>query len=140
MGVTIRALAAVGKNIKSVVSHNTPKNELRTLNYNGGENETGYGMNFTAYQMQIATLIDNQVTKIIETKKTSSTIDEAIVEMMPDYQEGFKHLLDTLDSDGMNNLCEEFSGFYRFAKMMERIAEGCKDGIFDDTISTQRNS
>jgi len=96
-------------------------------------------MSFTAYQMQIATLIDNQVTKTIETRKTSQAIDEAIIEIMPDYQEGFKHLLDTLGSDGMNKLCEEFSGFYRFAKMMERIAEGCRDGIFDDIISRQEN-
>ena len=86
--------------------------------------------------MQIATLIDNQITKIIETKRTSHAIDEAIVEMMPDYQEGFKHLLNTLDSDGMNNLCEKFSGFYRFAKMMERIAEGCRDGVFEDLLSS----
>ena len=96
-------------------------------------------MSFTSYQMQIATLIDNQVTKIIEAKKTTQAISEAIIEMMPDYQEGFKHLLDTLDSDSMNQLGEEFSGFYRFAKMMERIAEGCRNGIFDDIISGQKD-
>ena len=96
-------------------------------------------MNFTARQLQIATSIDNQVTRIIETRKTSQAVDEAIIEMMPDYLQGFKHLLDTLGSDGMNKLCEEFSGFYRFARMMERIAEGCRDGIFDDVIPRQEN-
>ena len=85
--------------------------------------------------MQIATLIDNQVVKIVETRNTAEAIDEAVVEMMPDYMDGFKHLLDSLESDGMNQLCEEFPGFYRFAKMMERIAGGCRDGIFDDIIS-----
>ena len=92
-------------------------------------------MNFTAYQMQIATLIDNQVTKIVKTRNTAEAIDEAVVEMMPDYMDGFKHLLDSLESYGMNHLCEEFLGFYRFAKMMERIAGGCRDGTFDDLLS-----
>ena len=80
-------------------------------------------------------MIDNQVAKIVETRNTAEAIDEAVVGMMPDYMDGFKHLLDSLESDGMDQLCEEFSGFYRFTKMMERIAGGCWDGIFDDIIS-----
>lgn len=71
---------------------------------------------------------------------SAKAIDEAVVAMMPDYMDGFKHLLDSLDSDGMNQLCEELPGFYRFAKMMERIAEGCRDGIFDDILSKQKNT
>lgn len=92
-------------------------------------------MNFTTYQMQIATLIDTQVARIIKSSKTEQEVDEAIIEMFPDYKDEFKHLLDTLDSDGINALCGQFSGFYRFTKMMERIAEGCRDGLFDDFIS-----
>ena len=92
-------------------------------------------MHFTAYQMQIATLIHNQVMVITEKGANEEKIDEAVVEMMPDYMDGFKHLLDSLEPDGMNQLCEEFPGFYQFAKMMERIAGGCRDGIFDDIIS-----
>jgi len=92
-------------------------------------------MNFTTYQIQIATLIDTQVARIIESSKTDQEVDEAIIEMFPDYKDGFKHLLDTLHSDDINALCEKFPGFYRFAKMMERIAEGCRDGLFDDIIS-----
>ena len=92
-------------------------------------------MHLTAYQMQIATLIHNQVIAITEKGANEEKIDEAIAGMMPDYMDGFKHLLDSLGSDGMNQLCEEFPGFYRFTKMMERIAEGCRDGIFDDITS-----
>jgi len=91
-------------------------------------------MNLTPYQLQIVTLIDNQVLKIIERGKTIQGDDEAIVEMMPDYADGFKHLLDTLNQGEMDELCMNYSGFYRFAKMMERIAEGIGAGIFDDII------
>ena len=46
-------------------------------------------------------------------------------------------MLDTLGSDGMNQVCEDYPGFFIFAQMMERIAEGCRDGIFDDIIAKQ---
>ena len=91
-------------------------------------------MNLTPYQLQIVTLIDNQVLKIIERGKTVQGDDEAIIEMMPDYADGFKHLLDTLKQGEMDELCLKYSGFYRFAKMMERLAEGIEAGIFDDII------
>jgi hypothetical protein len=47
----------------------------------------------------------------------------------------FKHLLDTLDSNGINQVCEEYPGFYIFAQMMELIAAGCRDGVFDDLLN-----
>ena len=91
-------------------------------------------MNLTARQIQIVTKIDKQVARIIKKKKTSQAVDEAIIEMTPDHMNSFKHLLDTLDSDDINKLCQEYYGFYRFTKMLERIAEGCRDGLFDDII------
>ena len=95
-------------------------------------------MNLTARQMQIATSIDNQVANVIKKEKTSQAVDDGITRMMPDHMAGLKHLLHTLNSVAMNKLCEEHPGLYRFAKMMERVAEGCRDGLFDDIISTRR--
>lgn len=92
-------------------------------------------MNFTAYQMQIATLIDDEVIEILQKGGTAEETDIAIIGMMSDYAVGFRHLLDTLEPGGMNILCEDLPGFFRFAKMMERIAGGCRDGLFDDIIS-----
>ena len=97
-------------------------------------------MNFTAYQMQIATLIDDEVIEILQKGGTAEETDIAIIGMMSDYAVGFRHLLDTLEPGGMNILCEDLPGFFRFAKMMERIAGGCRDGLFDDIISKQKNT
>ena len=84
--------------------------------------------------MRIVTSIDNQVTKIVKKEKTAWDVDVAVMNMMPDHMDGFKHLLDTVGSSGMNRLCTEYSGFYRFAKMIERVAQGCRDGLLDDII------
>ena len=91
-------------------------------------------MNLTTRQIQKVISIDNHVAKIVKKGKTSQEVDEAIILMLLDHKDGFKHLLDTLDSAAMDNMCAKFSGFYRFAKMMERVAEGCRDGLLDDII------
>ena len=92
-------------------------------------------MNITAQQRQIATLIHEVVVQIIATEKTIQAEDEAMVGLMPDYMAGFKHCLDTLDAEGMARLSHEYPGFYRFSQMLERVAEGCQDGVFDDILS-----
>ena len=92
-------------------------------------------MTLASQQIRTATLIDEKVKKIIQEAKTSDAIDEALVEIMPDHMGDFKYLLDSLQAGDMDRLCEKFNGFYQFAKMMERIAEGCRDGVFKDIIS-----
>ncbi|MCU7800624.1 MAG: hypothetical protein KZQ70_10875 [gamma proteobacterium symbiont of Lucinoma myriamae] len=92
-------------------------------------------MNITVQQRQIASLINDNVVQIIATEKTTQAEDEAIVGLMPDYMDGFRLLLDTLEDGGMAQLCNEYPGFYRFSQMLERVAEGCQDGAFDDILS-----
>ena len=89
-----------------------------------------------AQQRQIASLINNNVVQIIATEKTTQAEDEAIIGLMPDYMDRFRHLLDTLEYGGMVQLCNEYPGFYRFSQMLERVAEGCQGGVFDDILST----
>ncbi|WP_411705435.1 hypothetical protein [Edaphovirga cremea] len=91
-------------------------------------------MNFTERQSEIASRINGAVEKIAQKAKTREAMDEALIAMMPAHMGGFKHLLDSLEPGGMDRLCEEFPGFYQFAQMMERIARGCRDGLFDDII------
>ena len=40
----------------------------------------------------------------------------------------FKQLLDTCTGADMDALCARYDGFYRFAKLLERLAEGIADG------------
>ena len=92
-------------------------------------------MTLTHRQLEIATQIDQDVQRVGQQAKTLEAGQEAVIELMPKHMHGFKHLLDTLDSNGMDQVCEEYPGFYIFAQMMERIAEGCRDGVFDDIIN-----
>ena len=92
-------------------------------------------MTLTNRQIEIATQIDQDVQKAGQKAKTLEAGEEAVIELMPKHMLGFKHMLDTLDSDGINQVCEEYPGFYIFAQMMERIAEGCRDGVFDDILN-----
>jgi hypothetical protein len=41
---------------------------------------------------------------------------------------GFKRLMDTCTRDEMDDLCESFPYFYRYAKILEQIAEGIQSG------------
>jgi hypothetical protein len=47
---------------------------------------------------------------------------------MADYMGTFKQLLDTCTGKEMDPLCERYDGFYRFAKLLETLAEGIADG------------
>jgi hypothetical protein len=48
-----------------------------------------------------------------------------------DYMEGFKSVMDTVSSVQMDYLCQQYSGFYRFAKLMELMAQGIADGVIE---------
>jgi hypothetical protein len=30
--------------------------------------------------------------------------------------------------------CEQYTGFYEYMHLMERVAQGCQDGVFDDVM------
>ena len=92
-------------------------------------------MTLTHRQIEIATQIDPDVHKIGQKTKNLEAGPEAVIELMPKHMHGFKHRLDTLDSTGMNPVCEEYPGFYIFAQRMERMAAGCRKGVFDDIIN-----
>ena len=47
---------------------------------------------------------------------------------MADYMGTFKQLLDTCTGKDMDTLCARDNGFYRFAKLLERLAGGIADG------------
>ena len=50
----------------------------------------------------------------------------------------FKRIMDTSAEGDMDMLCSKYSHFFRFAKLMEQLAEGIAAGKFDDVLGKKR--
>jgi hypothetical protein len=81
-------------------------------------------MPLTVQQTQLAETIDAHVRQIL----AQGGGDEALLPSLADYMPTFKQLLDTCTGAEMDLLCERYDGFYRFAHLLERLAEGIADG------------
>ena len=78
----------------------------------------------TAKQLQLSKAIDAWV-KSIEKRGGGDT---EILQNSLAHMTTFKELLDTTTHEQMDNLCEIYPGFYRFAKLIENLAQGIHDG------------
>jgi hypothetical protein len=81
-------------------------------------------MTLTAEQVQIASLIDEQVKRVF--RKCGDEV--AVLTELFDYMPGFKYLLNIARPGDMDELCERFDGFYRYAKILEDVAAGIQSG------------
>ena len=81
-------------------------------------------MPLTSKQVQSATLIDKHVQQIL----AEGGGDEELLVSMYDHMGTFKQLLDNSTEQEINELCQQYDGFYRFAKLLELLAEGIADG------------
>jgi hypothetical protein len=81
-------------------------------------------MPLTAQQTQLAETIDTHVRQVL----AHGGGDEALLLSLADDMPTFKQLLDTCTGAEMDLLCERYDGFYRFAQLLERLAEGIADG------------
>jgi hypothetical protein len=81
-------------------------------------------MNLTAEQLQIASMIDAKMQKLV----CAGNDDITILAEMFDYMPSFKRLMDTSESDTMDELCRRFVGFFRYAKILEMVAAGIQSG------------
>ena len=77
-------------------------------------------MAVTAQQTQLARRINTHVRHVL----AQGCGDEALLVSMADYMGTFKQLLDTCTGANMDALCARYDGFYRFAKLLERLVEG----------------
>ena len=84
-------------------------------------------MNLTAEQRQMATQIDAHVNQFPETELG----DEQLLRTIYDYMDAFKRLMDGSTPAQMDYLYQQYDGFYRFAKLLETIAQGIADGVID---------
>ena len=81
-------------------------------------------MPLTEYQISLAETIDEYVEQLI----ADGGGDEELLMTMQPYMATFKQLLDTCTHGEMNELCNRYDGFYRFAHLLERLAEGIANG------------
>jgi len=78
----------------------------------------------------IAALIDKAVSAFPDTTGGMEQLLLHMYKYMPD----FKRILNTSAPGDMDTLCEQYPHFYRFAKLMEQLAEGIAAGNLDDVL------
>ena len=54
--------------------------------------------------------------------------DIQLLQASYDYMDTFKQLMDSCDQEELNFLCNEHPGLYRFAQMLENMAQGIQSG------------
>ena len=81
-------------------------------------------MPFTAQQTRLAMMIDTHVTQVL----ADGGGDEALLLSLADHMGTFKQLLETCTSEELNTLCDRYAGLYRFALLLETLAQGIADG------------
>jgi len=74
----------------------------------------------TNEQLAIAASIDKKVSAFPDTAGGMEHLLVRMYEYMPD----FKRILDTAAPGDLDMLCEQYPHFYRFAKLLEQLAEG----------------
>ena len=82
----------------------------------------------------IAASIDKEVSTFPD---TAGGMEQLLVNMYK-YMHDFKRILDTSAPGDMDMLCSQYPHFYRFAKLMEQLAEGIAAGDFDDVLGKGR--
>ncbi|MCI0731535.1 MAG: hypothetical protein L0332_33070, partial [Chloroflexi bacterium] len=84
-----------------------------------------------AEKLRLAQTIDTWVKGIVQQSSSDDQADEQILESMIDYMGPFKQLLDTCTRPEMNLLIQRYDGFYRFANLLERLAQAIQDGVIE---------
>ncbi len=77
-----------------------------------------------ADKCQLAERIHKRITQ----RPNNGASDRDIFISMAGYMEDFKSLMDTSSPEVMDRLCARYEGFYRYAKILEDIAQGIDTG------------
>ncbi|HBC3404714.1 arylsulfatase regulator [Vibrio kanaloae] len=78
----------------------------------------------TLEQLQLTRIVDDYANQFPLTEDG----DALLLEGCYDYMEAFKYVMDSTSRVQMDYICQQYLGFYRFAKWMELLAEGISDG------------
>lgn len=80
-----------------------------------------------AEQLQMVEIIHNHVRRF----PCNETGDGQLLQTCYDYMDAFKRVMDSTSRVQLDDICQRYDGFYRFAKLMEMLARGIADGIVD---------
>ncbi len=81
-------------------------------------------MNIDANQLHLVKRIDHHVNQF----QDNETGDAQLLTTIYDHMAAFKQVMDSTTQAQMDYLTQEYDGFYRFAKLLEQIAQGISDG------------
>ena len=86
----------------------------------------------TAEQIRIAMAIDAEARQLFGEGHNDVIIFREMSDHMPD----FKRLIDDMGGNpsGLNELCERFPSFLRYAKIIENISRAVQAGAFSDRL------
>jgi hypothetical protein len=84
-------------------------------------------MPLTDKQRELASQID----RFVRTTPQQGGGDEALLVRAFDYMPAFKQLVDMTSHAQLLELCTIYPGFFRFAKLLEQLAQGIQDGKID---------
>lgn len=84
-------------------------------------------IDLTAEQLQLVKIVNDHALRF----PLNESGDAELLQTCYDYMEAFKRVMDSTSRIQMDYIFQQYDGFYRFAKLMERLARGIADGIID---------
>jgi hypothetical protein len=84
-------------------------------------------ISLTLEQQQMVKIIDDHASKF----SFSEVGNEQLLQTCYDYMAAFKQVIDSTSKPQLDYICQQYEGFYRFAKLMEMLAQGIADGVIE---------
>ncbi|TPW39324.1 arylsulfatase regulator [Serratia sp. SRS-8-S-2018] len=84
-------------------------------------------IDLTAEQQQLAKIVHDYACRFPLTENG----DAQFLQGCYDYMDAFKRVMDSASKVQMDYICQQYPGYYRFAKWMERLAQGIADGVIE---------
>lgn len=84
-------------------------------------------IDLTSEQQQLAKIVHDYACLFPPTENG----DSQLLQGCYDYMDAFKQVMDSTSKVQMDYICQQYPGYYRFAKWMERLAQGIADGVID---------
>ncbi|MBF1962316.1 arylsulfatase regulator [Enterobacter hormaechei] len=84
-------------------------------------------VDLTAEQRQLAKMVHDYASRFPLTENG----DALLLQSCYDYMEAFKRVIDSASKIQMDYICLQYPGYFRFAKWMERLAQGIADEVIE---------
>ncbi|EAQ9103153.1 arylsulfatase regulator [Salmonella enterica] len=87
-------------------------------------------IDLTAKQQQLAKIVHDYASQFPPTENGDAQLLQGCYDYY-DYMEAFKRVMDSASKVQMDYICLQYPGYLRFAKWMERLAQGIADGVIE---------